>query len=160
MTRLLVLVLACGALLISTEAQENYHTLSDLVKSGVRLAITAANKNSNYHMNFFSVPLNNQVGTNFITLRIFLKPTTCAKSNVVAHRDECPFDNSKPYINCVVCSKFTDVTFNNPFVDCKTNELVDQAHQNYRKKHCRVYLTGGTNIHTLKLNKPEVNLTE
>ncbi|XP_048858074.1 cystatin-like protein isoform X13 [Brienomyrus brachyistius] len=157
MTRLLVLVLACGALLISIKAQQDYHTLSNLVKSGVRLAITAANEDSDYHMNFISVPLNKEVTSNFITLRIYLKPTTCAKSSVVDHRDECPFENSKPHINCVVCSKFTGDTFKNPFVDCKPIELVDQ---NYREKYCRVYLPGGNGVNTFGLVEPGVNLTE
>ncbi|XP_036375331.1 uncharacterized protein LOC118771439 isoform X2 [Megalops cyprinoides] len=52
---LLILLLSTGALLITTEGQQSFHTLPQLYKKTINLAIQHANKGAQQHMNYHGV---------------------------------------------------------------------------------------------------------
>ncbi|XP_048858078.1 uncharacterized protein LOC125725295 isoform X16 [Brienomyrus brachyistius] len=126
MTRLLVLVLACGALLISTEAQDDYHSLPALYKTAIKLAVEKAHQGTHQHMNFYNIQGRPKISNDYIDIEILLRATNCAKSAEPDHRDDCVFMTNRPFINCRVCSKRSGNDLTDPSIDCAPQKRVDE----------------------------------
>ncbi|XP_048858067.1 uncharacterized protein LOC125725295 isoform X7 [Brienomyrus brachyistius] len=126
MTRLLVLVLACGVLLISTEAQQDYHSLPALYKTAIKLAVEKAHQGTSQHMNFYNIQGRPKISNDYIDIEILLRATNCAKSAEPDHRDDCVFMTNRPFINCRVCSRRSGNDLTHPSIDCVPNRKVNQ----------------------------------
>ncbi|KAJ8336910.1 hypothetical protein SKAU_G00381300 [Synaphobranchus kaupii] len=109
---LLPLMLITGALLISTEGQEDYHRLSAIYKNIVDQAIQHCNQNplrnckqpGAQHMNFFRF-LHRTRKHNPFYIELHLKATDCSSSWKTTHQDDCKFISQEPSINCAFCKK-------------------------------------------------------
>ncbi|XP_048858079.1 uncharacterized protein LOC125725295 isoform X17 [Brienomyrus brachyistius] len=127
MTHLLVLVLAYGALLISTEAQQDYHSLPAHYKTAIKLAVENAHQGTSQHMNFYTQWENSKISNNYIDIEILLRATNCPKSTATDHRDDCVFMTNRPFINCSVCSRRSGNDLTGPSIDCVPNQKVNQV---------------------------------
>ncbi|KAG7455370.1 hypothetical protein MATL_G00255950 [Megalops atlanticus] len=132
---LLILLLSTGALLITTEAQQSFHTLPQLHKKTINLAIRHANKDAQQHMNYHGVLQFQEDPPGYIYANIILRETTCDKTDVHEHRTECTVPQSKPYINCVVCCRRAGTELQEPFIDCIRHKEVS-SRKEIREKSC------------------------
>ncbi|KAJ8246535.1 hypothetical protein COCON_G00234760 [Conger conger] len=142
---LLFLLLIAGALLISTEGQQDYHTLTGIYKDAVDKAIQYCNERSSKHLNFLGFLRNTERSDPFY-IELHLKVTTCTKTGKTTHRDDCPFMNRRPKINCAVCNNGIK---SGPGIHCVTQLQLNQFMEE-RKKVCPIYLLGGGSVNTLK----------
>ncbi|KAG7455390.1 hypothetical protein MATL_G00255970 [Megalops atlanticus] len=114
---LLILLLSTGALLITTEAQQSFQSLHALFQNTINRAIQEANKDAQHHMNYANTRAHKEE-QGHLELRVYLKPTTCQKTGVDKHRDECTFlDKVYPTV-CVVCGWKSGSDITNPYTDC------------------------------------------
>ncbi|KAG7455393.1 hypothetical protein MATL_G00256000 [Megalops atlanticus] len=134
---LLILLLSTGALLITTEAQQSFHTLPQLYKKTVNLAIRHANKDAQQHMNYRGIHKQKE-DLGFLYTEIHLKPTTCTKTEVDEHRDECPFLPGKNMVFCVVCGRRSGSDIQEPYTDCTTYPKLRERENIWKQKCVRI----------------------
>ncbi|XP_061111863.1 uncharacterized protein si:dkeyp-73d8.6 [Conger conger] len=148
---LLILLLIAGALLISTEGQQDYHKLTGIYKAAVDKAIQHCNEKSSKHVNFLGFLPDSEKKSGPFYIELHLKVTTCPKTEKTTHRDDCPFMNRRPKINCAVCNKGIESGLD---IHCVTQLQVNQFMEE-RRKVCPIYVLGGGSVNSLKkLEKP------
>ncbi|KAJ8336911.1 hypothetical protein SKAU_G00381310 [Synaphobranchus kaupii] len=104
---LLSLMLITGALLISTEGQEDYHRLSGIYKEAADQAIQHCNQNhlqGAQHINFLRFLQDTKKSIPFY-IELHLKATDCSNTWKTTHQDDCKFISQAPRINCAFCKK-------------------------------------------------------
>nr|XP_023654935.1 uncharacterized protein LOC111837273 [Paramormyrops kingsleyae] len=153
MIRLLVLVLVCGALLISTEAQQDYHGLADHFKEAIKHAVKKVHQSTSHHMNFYTQWKDPKIRSDYIDIEILLRATNCAKSAEPDHRDDCVFMTNRPFINCRVCSTRSGNDLTDPSIDCAPQKRVDYGK---RQKMCE-RITGENCLMCVTDLKPEID---
>ncbi|XP_036375330.1 cystatin-like protein isoform X1 [Megalops cyprinoides] len=154
---LLILLLSTGALLITTEGQQSFHTLPQLYKKTINLAIQHANKGAQQHMNYHGVLTYKEDPTGYIYANFILRETTCDKTDVHEHRTECTVPAGKPFINCVVCCNRSGTELQKPFIDCIRHKEVSSRTE-IREKTCsqlKPHLPGSGSIMTQKTASSE-----
>ncbi|KAJ8268449.1 hypothetical protein COCON_G00136210 [Conger conger] len=142
---LLFLLLIAGALLISTEGQQDYHTLTGIHKDAVNKAIQHCNEKSSKHVNFLGFLPDSEKSDPFY-IELHLKVTTCTKTEKTTHRDDCPFMNRRPIINCAICNKGTGSGLD---IHCATQLQLNQSMEE-RKKVCPIDVLDVISVNTLK----------
>ncbi|KAJ8268450.1 hypothetical protein COCON_G00136220 [Conger conger] len=127
---LLILLLIAGALLISTEGQQDYHSLPSFYKDTVNKAIQHGNQKSLQHLNFVAFLPDSERPDPFY-IELHLKATNCTKSEKITHRDDCQFMERRPRINCAVCNNQRTGLF----IHCAPQQKVKQFEE-FRKNEC------------------------
>ncbi|KAJ8268447.1 hypothetical protein COCON_G00136190 [Conger conger] len=138
---LLFLLLIAGALLISTEGQQDYHKLTDKYKAAVDKAIQHCNEKSSKHVNFLGFLPDSEKSDPFY-IELHLKVTTCTKTEKTTHRDDCPFMDRRPKINCAVCNKGTGSGLD---IHCAAQLQVIKFMEE-RRKLCSIYIIGAGSL--------------
>ncbi|XP_036375234.1 uncharacterized protein LOC118771367 isoform X1 [Megalops cyprinoides] len=113
---LLILLLSTGALLITTEGQQSFQSLHELYQNAINLAIQHANKDAQKHMNYAGIMARNEK-EGHLELRVYLRPTTCPKTGVDEHREECPFSEIARTV-CMVCGTISGSSLPKSYTDC------------------------------------------
>ncbi|KAL4623410.1 hypothetical protein GN956_G19205 [Arapaima gigas] len=144
MWQLLLLLLACGAQLRVAKAQSDYHSLPNVYKEAVKLAIKKAHETARSHVNFYGVLSSPppKVTENNIYITIHLKATKCPKENP-DHRHECQFEIQRPLFNCAVCADRSDDNLREIFTDCKWEKQVNEGVVFDRNKRCSKHIMVG-----------------
>ncbi|KAJ8397399.1 hypothetical protein AAFF_G00439480 [Aldrovandia affinis] len=145
---LLILLLITGALLISTEGQQSYQMLQDILKDTVNQAIEQVNKNVNQHMNFVGFLPESE---NFY-YEFHLRATQCGKTGNNTHREECEFLITRPKINCAVCKEDVQNQPSNRSIHCLPQMQANKA-ADRRNKSCSKYNVGEGSL----LQQREIN---
>ncbi|KAI1902078.1 hypothetical protein AGOR_G00041010 [Albula goreensis] len=130
----LILLLSTAALLICTEGQQDYHTLDSLSKNSINLAITHIHKTVRPHMNFFGILEHNE-DSDYLSMKVVLKATNCAKNGENTHRDDCKSRTGNQRFACVICGERSGSELTEPFTDCIQRRRLPEK-ENYWKKKC------------------------
>ncbi|XP_036375235.1 cystatin-like protein isoform X2 [Megalops cyprinoides] len=144
---LLILLLSTGALLITTEGRQSFQSLPELYRNTINLAIKEANKDAQQHMNYARTRAHKEE-RGHLDLRVYLKPTTCTKTGVDKHRDECTFlDKVRPII-CVVCGMRSGSDIPDPYTDCVPFKNIKGREDIWNAECTPPHHTGGVVIYS------------
>ncbi|XP_069015746.1 uncharacterized protein [Embiotoca jacksoni] len=139
----LLWLFSVGALLFSSDAQDDYGKLRETYRKGVDLAVEKldAHAGVQHHFLFFrSVAKSDSepgFDVTYVYHHFYLKATVCQKGTVDS--TSCPFRNDRPLIDCAVCYK----TFRGdieprpkPYVHCVHKPALTQEMKTTRVAHC------------------------
>uniref|UniRef100_A0AAY4DUW7 Retinoic acid receptor responder protein 2 n=1 Tax=Denticeps clupeoides TaxID=299321 RepID=A0AAY4DUW7_9TELE len=141
----LVVLLAAGTLLSSTEAQEAYDNLPETFKKGVDLAVQHVNSHANIQQLFLffkslqKSSIDSGFNVNVIYHHFYLKATKCSKATENPDTKKCPFRNDRPLIDCALCYKaFSGKIEENPvpYVNCVHKPVLTEEMKATRVERC------------------------
>uniref|UniRef100_A0A3Q3W9H6 Retinoic acid receptor responder protein 2 n=1 Tax=Mola mola TaxID=94237 RepID=A0A3Q3W9H6_MOLML len=144
MASLLLLLFTFGALLSSSNSQENnYNKLSESYKKGVDLALQKLHSHTGiqHHFVFLRSLLKSDIQPGFdvtyIYHHFYLKPTTCPKGTLDSKG--CQPRKNRPLIDCAMCYKTLRDEIEpepKPYVHCVHKTALTQEMREASVEHC------------------------